>query len=139
MFCAIAAGEAARSVVHQDELVVVFMDRYPVNPGHLLVVPMHHATSLADLPPATGTRMMEVAMRLARALQASPLRADGINLFLADGAAAGQEIFHIHLHVIPRFSGDGFSLRIDYDRAPNRAALDQHAALVAAALAGAGS
>lgn len=130
VFCAIAAGEAARSLVYEDDLVIGFMDIYPVNPGHLLVVPKTHATSLGDLPPTTGSRMMEVGMQLTAAIQTSPLRAAGVNFFLADGEAAGQEIFHIHLHVIPRFPGDGFTLRIDYDPAPHRATLDEHAAAI---------
>lgn len=131
IFCAIVAGEAPRSVVYEDDLVVGFMDIYPVNPGHLLVAPKRHATSLADLPAETGSKMMDGAMRLAAAIQAGPLRAAGTNLFLADGEAAGQVVYHVHLHVIPRFPGDGFRLRIDYDPAPNRATLDQQAATIA--------
>lgn len=123
--------------MYEDDLVVGFMDIYPVNPGHLLVAPKRHATSLGDLPLPTGCRMMEVALRVADAIQAGPLRAEGINLFLADGEAAGQEIFHIHLHVIPRFRGDGFTLRIDYDRAPSRTRLDEHAGIISASLRGA--
>lgn len=56
---------------------------------------------------------------------------------VAAGEAAGQEIFHIHLHVIPRFRGDGFTLRIDYDRAPSRTRLDEHAGIISASLRGA--
>lgn len=134
VFCAIAAGDAARSVVHEDDLVIACMDIHPVNPGHLLVLPKHHVAWLGDLPLDTGRHMMEVGMRLNAAIRASPLRAAGTNLFLADGEAAGQEILHTHLHVIPRFPGDGFALRIHYDPPPHRSTLDRQAAVIATAL-----
>ena len=124
IFCDIVAGVAPGSVVSEDEVVTAFMDLQPVNPGHVLVVPKQHATGLADLPSPTGSRMMEVALEVASSIR-STLEPDGTNLFLADGAAAGQEVFHVHLHVVPRYFGDGFRLHVDYDDPPNRAALDQ--------------
>ena len=136
IFCAIVADEAPRSIVYEDACTLAFMDILPATPGHLLVVPKRHATHLADLPPRIGERMMATAMRCAAALRASELRTDGINLFLADGEAAGQEVFHAHLHVLPRFDGDGFGLSIRYDPAPSRPMLDQTAAQIAAQLAG---
>jgi histidine triad (HIT) family protein len=72
----------------------------------------------------TGARMFMVAMRLARALRASGLCCEGINLFLADGEAAFQEVFHTHLHVIPRFVGDTFRIDADWSSTPSRAELD---------------
>ena len=134
VFCDIVADEAPRSVVAEDELTLAFMDNLPVTPGHLLVVPKNHATYLGDLPRETAGAMMQTAQRCAAALRASPLRTEGINLFLADGAAAGQEVFHAHLHVLPRFVGDGFSLDIRYDPPPARGQLDEHAAAIAAML-----
>lgn len=134
IFCAIVAGAAPHSLVYEDELTFAFMDIQPVTPGHLLVVPRTHATATADLDPGTGGAMMETAMRCAAALRRSSLRTDGINLFLADGAAAGQEVFHTHLHVLPRFAGDGFGLSIRYAPAPTRDTLDAHATQIAAQL-----
>jgi len=125
IFCAIVAGRAPRSVVSEDELVVAFMDINPVNPGHVLVVPKTHATGLADVPFGTGARMMELAMRLAKSARSAGLDPDGINLFLADGAAAGQEVFHAHLHMVPRHVGDGFSLQVAYGTPPSREQLDE--------------
>ena len=87
------------------------MDIRPVNPGHLLVVPIRHAPYLADLDGDTAGHMMRVAHRLAAGVRASGLRCEGVNLFLADGEAAMQEVFHAHLHVFPRYAGDGFGLR----------------------------
>ncbi len=130
IFCAIVSGEAPRSVVHEDDTTLAFMDILPVTPGHLLVVPKDHAALLAEVPEATGARMMEVAMRCAAALRSSPLLTEGINLFLADGEVAGQEIPHAHIHVLPRFADDGFGLSIRYEPPPARERLDEYAELI---------
>ncbi|MEP6574121.1 MAG: HIT domain-containing protein, partial [Gemmatimonadota bacterium] len=79
----------------------------PVNPGQLLVVPLRHAAYLADISDDEA-HLMRVAHRMAAALSASALRSEGVNFFLADGEAAMQEVFHVHLHMIPRIRGDGF-------------------------------
>lgn len=118
--------------MYEDDVVLAFMDIRPVTPGHLLVVPKDHATHLAELPPKTGERIMRIAMDLAAAIRRTDLRSDGINLFLADGAAAGQEVFHVHMHVLPRFAGDGFGLSLRYGPTPQRATLDNHAAAIQA-------
>jgi histidine triad (HIT) family protein len=88
------------------------MDIEPVVRGHMLVVPRVHAPSLADLEPEDGAALFESSRLAAAALRASSLRCEGVNLLLADGEAAGQEIFHAHLHVIPRYPGDGFGFRL---------------------------
>ena len=93
IFCAIVAGQAPASVVYHDDHCTAFLDIQPVNPGHVLVVPNDHATYLADLPPATGGHLFQVAQQLAAALRKSGLRCEGVNLFLADGKAAFQEVF----------------------------------------------
>jgi histidine triad (HIT) family protein len=103
------------------------MDVLPVNPGHTLVIPRVHASRLADLPEATAGPLMAVGHRIALALQRTDMRTDGVNLFLADGEVAGQEVFHVHLHVIPRRAGDGLHLSVDYDAPPTRDVLDQQA------------
>ncbi len=134
VFCAIVAGASPASVVYEDAGVLAFIDIRPVTPGHLLVIPKRHAPYLADLDEATGARLFVVAMRLAAALRASGLRCEGINLFLADGEAAFQEVFHAHLHVFPRFAGDTFRIDADWSVAPERSELDDIAAQVRAAL-----
>ncbi len=97
-----------------DDLVMVIMDLNPVTPGHLLVIPRVHAVGLEDLDEDTQRPRLEdrppdgqgaAALRL--------LRCEGVNVFLADGEAAFQEVFHFHLHVIPRFAGDGFTIGAD--------------------------
>ncbi|MGH2627084.1 MAG: HIT family protein [Anaerolineales bacterium] len=110
IFCRIVVAEVPASVVYRDERAIAFIDIHPVNPGHLLVAPLAHAADLGALPEETGGHLFAVAQRLAIALRASGVSSEGVNLFLADGKAAGQEVFHVHLHVIPRFSGDGISL-----------------------------
>lgn len=131
-FCTIVAGEAPASVVFEDADVLAFLDILPIAPGHLLVIPKRHAPYLADLDEAIGARMFVIGMRLAAALRASGLRCDGVNLFLADGEAAGQEVFHAHLHVFPRFADDGFRITDDAV-SPPRAELDANAATIRAA------
>ena len=129
MFCDIVGGDAPASVVYADNRVLGFMDIQPVNTGHLLIVPQVHASCLGELDAETGGWLFQVGMKLAEALRRSSLRCEGVNLFLADGEAAGQEVFHVHLHVIPRFRDDGFGFRFapDYYHLPERARLDEMA------------
>lgn len=109
-FCAIVGGAAPASIVYHDEHCLAFMDIRPVNPGHLLVVPRVHAAYLAELEPVRAAHLLRVARPLVAALRAAAgrpaagVRCEGVNLFLADGEAAGQEVFHVHLHVIPPLS-----------------------------------
>jgi diadenosine tetraphosphate (Ap4A) HIT family hydrolase len=136
VFCQIIQGKKPASKAYEDASVVAFMDTRPVNEGHLLVVPRAHAAGLAELDPEIGGHMFQTARKLAAALRRSGVRCEGLNLFLADGSAAGQEVFHVHLHVLPRFSGDGFGFRFgpNYGREPDRAALDEVAAAIQGAL-----
>ena len=133
LFCAIVAGRLPSSQVYSDDVVVAFLDIRPLTTGHLLVVPRRHVADLASLPEPAGAHMFTTAQRLVAAVRASGLRCEGINLFLADGAVAGQEVFHVHLHVLPRNSGDGFSISAQ-GHEPDRAELDTTAALIRAAL-----
>jgi histidine triad (HIT) family protein len=133
VFCDIMAGRAEASVPYEDDAVVVVMDVNPVAPGDALVIPRVHAVGLEDLDEETGTHMWRTGHRLARALRHSGLRCEGVNVFLADGEAAFQEVFHVHLHVFPRHSGDGFKLEVDaIDR--ERRLLDQDATALRDAL-----
>jgi histidine triad (HIT) family protein len=100
------------------------MDIAPVNSGHLMVVPRRHAAGLADLDEETGAHMFVVAMRLGAAVRESGVRCEGVNLFLADGVAAFQDVFHVHLHVLPRWGGDSFRIDADWSSRPERAELD---------------
>jgi histidine triad (HIT) family protein len=111
IFCDILAGLSPANFIHRDDLCVAFMDIHPVNPGHVLVVPCTHAALLSELDEASAGRLLQVAQRVDTALWSSGIKCEGVNLFLADGRIAGQDVFHVHLHVIPRFQGDGHHLR----------------------------
>jgi histidine triad (HIT) family protein len=133
VFCRIVRREVPASLVHEDDQVLAFCDLNPVNPGHLLVVPKVHGVGLADLSEADGQRVFTVGQRLAAVVRTIGVRCEGVNLFLADGEAAGQEVFHVHLHVIPRFKGDRFRLSPG-SRRSSRRDLDDVASRVRAAL-----
>lgn len=127
IICKLLSGELEVSLVHRDELCSAFMDIQPVTPGHVLLVPHRHVPNVTDLDQEEGARIFWVAQRLVSALRNSGLRCEGVNFFLADGEAAGQEIFHSHLHVFPRYHGDGFGLRFPpgYSQRPARTELDE--------------
>lgn len=127
VICKLVAGVLEVSIIHQDDVCVAFMDIQPINPGHALVVPRRHAPALADLEAEDGAQIFRVAQRVAAALRNCGVRCEGVNFFLADGEAAGQEVFHVHLHVFPRYSGDGFGLNLppDYQHRPAREELNE--------------
>jgi histidine triad (HIT) family protein len=134
-FCGIAAGRLLSSPIYEDDLVVAFMDLYPVTPGHVQVVPRAHVAELGEVDDALGARLWSVARRVGTALRGGAVRCEGVNLFLADGEAAGQEIFHVHLHVFPRFAGDPFSIHAVWEEA-DRAVLEEQAVKLRALLPG---
>ncbi len=138
IFCDIIAGQAPAHKVYTDDHCTAFMDIRPVNPGHVLVIPNRHAANLAGLAPEDGAAVFQVGQKLAAALYASGLPCEGVNLWLADGPAAGQEVFHVHLHILPRFRGDGFGLRFgpNYGVRPERAELYAAAAQIRQAMQG---
>ncbi|MDQ3566483.1 MAG: HIT family protein [Actinomycetota bacterium] len=126
IFCKILAGEASSSMVFEDNACVAFLDVAMIRPGHTLVVPKDHAPRLSELDPEVGARLFRTGQKVAAALYGS-LGCDGINLFLADGEAAGQDVFHAHLHVLPRFEGDGLgsAFRADEEKMASREELDE--------------
>jgi histidine triad (HIT) family protein len=131
IFCRIVAAQAERSIVFEDEAALVVMDIAPVNPGHMLVMPKEHFPYLADLDEETGAHLFRLGMRASAAVRNSVLQCEGVDLFLADGEAAGQEVFHVHLHVIPRFVGDRFRVGAEGGHIPRpRPELDTVAELV---------
>jgi histidine triad (HIT) family protein len=136
VFCDILEGRLPSSVVFRDDLCWALMDIQPVNPGHMVVIPTCHAATLAELDEESASRVFVVAQRTAAALRDSGLRCEGVNLFLADGEVAGQEVCHLHLHVIPRFTDDGFGLRFGprYGHRPSRSELDSAARKILGAL-----
>lgn len=115
-FCAIASGTAPASVILDDGKVLAFMDLRQAVPGHVLVVPRRHVPDIYALAPDEAAAVMQVAVRVARALRATD-DPPGLNLWQSNGEAGGQEVFHFHLHVQPRRIDDGL-VRIYPDGPP---------------------
>ena len=106
LFCAIAGGDVPSHRVHEDERTVAFMDINPTSRGHVLVIPRAHADGLLDAEEDDLAACVRTAKLIAER-QRTRLGADGINLLQSTGRAASQVIFHLHVHVIPRYEGDG--------------------------------
>ena len=132
-FCQILAHDAPASVVLESSLVVAFLDTRPANAGHTLVVPRRHAESFTELTSAEVAEVALCGQRIAVALKRGAVPCDGITFSLADGAAAGQDVPHAHLHVIPRRIADGLGWRAG-GRHAQRNALDAVAGQIRHAL-----
>ena len=105
IFCKIVAGEAPGHLVCEDERTLTFMDIFPVAAGHTLVIPKAHCSNLLDADPEDLRAVIVRARIVARAIR-DALEPDGIGTFQLNGAAAGQTVFHYHLHLIPRQQGE---------------------------------
>lgn len=105
IFCKIVAGEIPCFRVYEDEEVLGFMDINPFNEGHALAIPKAHHPDLHDIPPELAGKVAAAAVRIGRAVQ-KVVAPDGINLQQANGPAAGQSVFHFHMHIFPRVAGD---------------------------------
>lgn len=134
IFCDIIRGAAEVSVCYEDDVSLAFMDVQPVNPGHVLVVPREHFESLFDLPPELVMHLFRVATRLGPVVR-NVSDAEGMNIVVNSGRAAGQDVFHYHVHIIPRREGDGFDVPLPFpdSEMPDRHHLDAMAARIIAA------
>jgi histidine triad (HIT) family protein len=134
IFCEILRGNEPASFTYQDDTVVAFMDVQPITYGHMLVVPREHSVLMSDLNETVAMRTFRVARRLS-AIVRTTLGAGGVNLFVADGEIAFQDIPHFHVHVIPRYPKDGFGLTFPerYSQPPSRAELETIASAIRAA------
>ena len=112
IFSKIIHREVEAAFVYQDDLISAFMDVQPINPGHVLVVTNQEVASLAELDEKTASHLFRIAHRIALALRKSELKCEGVNLFVLDGEVAGQEVSHVHIHVVPRFRGDGYEWKL---------------------------
>jgi len=106
LFEKIIEGEIPSAKLYEDEKTFAFLDVNPNNKGHALVVPKTKYRNIFDIEPDVLASMMKTAQRIARALKEA-LSADGVNITMNNEPAAGQEVYHAHLHVIPRFKDDG--------------------------------
>ena len=112
---------------------MAFVDISPVNPGHVLIITKEHYSHLNEVPEALWAHLCMMTQWVAQAVRSSGVCCEGVNLFLADGEAAFQEIFHCHMHVIPRFNGDLFRIDADWSQRPPREELDAIAQQIASA------
>ena len=136
-FCRILRNELPSSRVLERDLVVALLDIQPINPGHTLVIPRRHVCAFTDLTTEEVEQLALIGQSIAAALKARVPHCEGVSLLLADGEAAGQEVPHAHLHVIPRRAGDGFGWRFPegYGGVQARSELDAMAASIRDTLA----
>ncbi|MDO8521749.1 MAG: HIT family protein [bacterium] len=109
IFCKIVAGELSSFKVYEDDETFAFLDIRPVNPGHTLVVPKHHSVNIFDVGAEDWTAVIKVVRSLSAVIERAT-EADGININMNNREHAGQVVDHLHVHIIPRFKGDGFKL-----------------------------
>jgi histidine triad (HIT) family protein len=109
IFCKIVAGEMPSHKVYEDEHLLAFMDIAPTSPGHTLVIPKAHHRDLLSTPPEVLAHIATVLPRVAKAA-VEATGAEGFNILQSNERCAGQVVFHIHFHVVPRRGGDGIGL-----------------------------
>ena len=109
IFCKIAAGEIPSSTVYEDEFFRVILDIAPAAKGHVIILPKQHMTNLFDLSKEIASRALCLASHIANGMKKA-LCCDGVNLLQNNGAAAGQTVFHLHLHLIPRYENDHMNI-----------------------------
>ena len=132
VFCRIVARQIPATVVHEDEHTLAFMDLGQVNPGHVLVAVKAHAENLFALNDAQAGAVLRAAARVARAIR-DAFAAQGLSVYQATGSAAGQTVFHFHVHLVPRHEGDGMALTWPVKNPP-REKLEDYAAKIRASL-----
>jgi histidine triad (HIT) family protein len=132
VFCRIVSKDLPSTVVWEDDLTVAFMDIGSVNPGHVLVASRKHAENLCELDEALAAAVSRTTVRMARAVNAV-FAPEGISIYQANGRAAGQTVFHFHVHIVPRYEGDGMQL-VWPAKNPARAELEQTAQQLRSAL-----
>lgn len=108
IFCKLANGDIPTNMIYEDELFAVIMDASPASKGHALILPKEHYANVYELPEETAAAAFVLAKKLAGKMSAA-LGCDGMNILQNNGTAAGQTVFHFHMHLIPRYeSGSDF-------------------------------
>ena len=133
VFCKIVGKQIPATVVHEDAHTLCFMDIGQVNPGHVLVAAKVHAENIYALDDAQAAAVFRSAARVARAIRAA-LSPEGLSVYQANGRAAGQTVFHFHIHLVPRHAEDGMNLTWPLKNPP-REKLEEYAALIRGKLA----
>lgn len=106
IFCQIANKTLPASVVYEDDLCMVFMDIFPIKPGHVLIIPKTHGGCLHELEENTRAHLFSVANDILQAQRTAGIVVDGANFLVNDGKAANQHVPHVHIHIVPRDKGD---------------------------------
>jgi len=106
IFCKIVNGEIPCQKVYENDKILAFLDISPIHKGHTLVIPKEHHENILDIPDETLAELAKTAKKVSKAVKKAT-NADGFNVTQNNGAAAGQAVFHFHLHIIPRFKDDG--------------------------------
>lgn len=107
VFCKIINRELPASIVYEDNICIGFHDIHPINEGHILIIPKDHKERFTQLDNKIVGHLFQVGHKVLKAIEQSEIRSEGANLFLSDGTVAGQEVMHSHLHIAPRYRGDG--------------------------------
>ena len=123
-FCEIVSGKASASIVYEDATILVFMDRYPANIGHTLIIPRDHWENIFEIPEKILVKMVTIAKKVSIAVKKT-VNADGIRIIQLNGKAAGQVVMHIHIHIIPAISKFESTLRHRGRLKPEREELDK--------------
>jgi len=110
VFCKIVAGEIPCTKVFEDGLCLAFMDIGPISPGHTLLVPKTHYETIHQMPADEAAHLARHIPELAAAVQKA-VSAEGINVLQNNGPCSGQEVLHVHVHLIPRWPEDGLGFR----------------------------
>lgn len=106
IFCKIIEGSIPSSVVYEDDDFKAILDIAPSHKGHTIVLPKYHAANIFELPDTVAAKALPVVKKVATAIKEATT-CDGVNILQNNGEAAGQSVFHLHIHVVPRFEGDG--------------------------------
>lgn len=132
IFCLIAKGKIPCAKVYEDDRILAFLDLSPVHPGHTLVIPKEHYKDMLHVPCELGPAIFSALKKVGSAVM-SATGASGFNIMQNNGSSAGQAVFHIHWHIIPRFDGDNLSMW-EQGKYPDAAAMQSMAAKVASFL-----
>lgn len=109
IFCRLANGDIPVDAIYEDDLVKVIFDAGPASEGHVLIIPKSHADGIYDLTDEQAERIFAVAVKVSNALKKA-FEPDGLNVVQNNGEIAGQTVFHFHMHLIPRYKGDGVNV-----------------------------
>ncbi len=112
-FCKIVRKETYAAILYEDEDILAFMDIKPINEGHALIIPKKHAVLVEELDNELYLKLFPIASKIAKRIRDVIPETTAFNYFIADGKDAGQEVFHVHLHIIPRKPNDGFGFTFE--------------------------